>query len=92
MSYRKIHKVVLVGTALDVESIARVRADLERDLIEQQRELGRVQLLDITPLLDTKYDPETEEFTFRIVIHFVYVGRKKAKDYFGELGGVLLAG
>ena len=92
MSYRKIHKVKLVGTALDVESIARVRADLEHDLIEQQRELGRVQLLDITPLLDTKFDPETEEFTFRIVMHFVYVGRTTAKRYIGELGGVLVRG
>jgi hypothetical protein len=92
MSYRKIHKVELVGTALDVESIARIRADLEHDLIEQQKELGRVQLLDITPLLDTKFDAETEQFTYRIVMHFVYVGKVKAQRYFGELGGSLVGG
>ena len=90
MSYRAIHKEELSGTAVDVETIGRIRADLEHTLVEQQREIGRVPLLDITPLLDTKFDAEAGVFHYRIVMHFVYVGKVKAKRFFGELGGVLI--
>jgi hypothetical protein len=87
MSYRKIHKVILEGTAIDVETIYRLRSELELQLVEQQRELGRIQLLDITPLWDTKYDEETEHFNYKLVMHFVFVGYRKCLTAYGELGG-----
>ena len=75
------------GTAIDQETIVRLRAQIEDHIEEEMRAEGYAPFMEITPELYWEWNQEANNFKYLIRLYGVYVGKRKAKGIMGILGG-----
>ena len=75
------------GTAVDQEAIVRIRAEIEDRIEDDMRSTGYAPFMEITPELYWEYDKDAENFKYLIRVYGVFVGKHKAKNIMGVLGG-----
>ncbi len=90
MTAKKIHPFRVEGNAVDVETVYRLRAWIENEIIAGMNNQGYLPVLDITPSLMVDYDQATTHFNYCVTVQGVYVGRKLARDNEGVYGGELI--
>lgn len=83
---KKIKAFPVDGQAIDIESIVRIRTEVESRIVDDMRERGYVPVMDITPELYTDYDEEQENFRFAIIVYGTYLGKARARKVMGILG------
>lgn len=81
MPHKKIHRFQLEGTIASDADIPRTRYNVESTILTHMRNTGYIPLLDLDPSFSTEYTDDT--WTFKITIHGIYVGKKKASMWEG---------
>lgn len=75
----KIHSIIEEGKYKDDASLIKVK-NMYCDILEEKmRAEGKVPVLDMYPLWQTSWDSKKEQYTFRLTVYGVYVGKVKAK-------------
>ena len=75
-----------IGDANVVEEKARLVAFVE----SQMRDDGYIPALDMEPQFTRSYKPDTETYAFVLSVYGIYVGKAKAWDVAGMMGGKII--
>lgn len=82
MTHKAIKRFQIDGSIKDEKDIPRLKDQYVKILVEQMRDSGYVQVLDLTPAFSTQYDSVKQKFDFLLTMHGVYYGNK-AKTLYG---------
>jgi hypothetical protein len=77
--HKPIKRFGIDGVIYDDSSIARLRYEYERLLMSEMRLSGYAIRLDIEPDFTIEYNSKSENFTFELSLHGIYVGKKKSE-------------
>ena len=88
--HKSIKSFTIEGIIKDDASIGRLREKFTRLKIEEMRELGYVQRLDIDPNFTIKYNSTEEYFEFILTTYGTYTGRKQAEWIYGIDGTLVV--
>lgn len=87
---RKLRDYFVDGEARNQEWIISNREMVEAYTRDEMKEHGFVPVVGEDSKLTWQYDQDKDTFRYRIAIKALWVGKVKAKDYFGVVDGVLL--
>jgi hypothetical protein len=90
MNSRKIKKFGFDGIIKDDASIPRMRSQYENMIVHSMRISGYVPVLDLDSQFHLEYDQNKDQYSFKIYVHGIFVGKKKSLQYEGFTGQRLI--
>ena len=83
LHHKPIKRFSLDGSIHDDSAIARLRAEYIKLLITEMRLSGYVPRLDINPDFTLSYNEEKRNFSFKISLYGIYIGKKQSEWILG---------
>jgi hypothetical protein len=77
--HKSIKNFRLDGIIKDDSAIPRLKIEVIKMKIEEMREEGYVQRLDIDPNFTIQYNHVKDYYEFTLTVYGIYIGKKKAK-------------
>jgi len=87
MTHKHIRRFQIEGEFLSDAEIPLTRANYEVALCKDMRYHGFVPILDISSAWSTRYVADKDRWFFKLTIHGIYLGKKRALECEGILGG-----
>jgi len=87
---KQIHKFSVEGQMASDSSIPSVKNNFYRLMLQDMRDKGYIPVLDINPGWYVHYDEPKDDWHFSLVLHGIYIGKKKSWQYEGIQDGKLL--
>lgn len=75
---------------IDSANLVEAKDRLVRFLETSMRDAGFVPALDLEPQFTRDYNPETEKYDFQLSVYGIKVGRAKACEAAGMMGGKMI--
>jgi hypothetical protein len=88
--HKPIKTFTLDGIIKTDSAIGRLRNELTQMKIEEMREVGYVQRLDISPNFTIQYNLEKDYFEFKLTVYGTHIGKRRAKWITGVDGTTLI--
>lgn len=88
MTHKNIKRFSIDVIFNNDSDMIRIRAQYESLLVQKMRHQGYVLVLDINPAFSVEFDGQT--WKFKLTLHGIYVGKKKAWQYEGWTQGKLI--
>ena len=76
---------------IDSSNLVEAKDRLVHFLEQSMRDSGYVPALDLEPQFTRSYNPETEKYDFELSVYGIKVGRAKACETAGMMGGKMIA-
>jgi hypothetical protein len=83
MTHKAIKRFQIDGQIRDDSDIARLREQYVKLLVNQMRDEGYVQVLDLTPAFSIEYDKTKSTYKFLLTMHGVFYGKVRARELYG---------